>query len=255
MKKLALSLFTFSMLVNAAEARSMAEIAKSGVLRIATNAEYEPFEFMKDGQITGFEVDLGNEIAARLKLKAEWVNLPFASLLDDVNKKPNEIDMVMASHAINSTRLKQVNFSNPHICTGSAILTHVGGPKTSKDLKPLRVGAELGSVNWKYLSKLNLDNRPVSFASAELAIKGLIDGKIDATVDDEIVAAQAVQANPNAKLEVSPSLWRSPAGMVFAKSSQSDELRRAVNKVLKEIVSDGTYKKLSEKYFKRDVRC
>lgn len=242
-------------LISTAQARSFAEIKKSGVLNIYTNAEYEPFMFYNaNKELDGFEHDLGNELAKRLGLRAEWTDRPFSALLVEVNTKPDAVDMVIASHAINSTRAKQVNFSNPHYCTGSAILSRVGGPKTSKELVGRQVGAEVGSQNLSFLRKLP-QVTIVPFTSSQEAIKAVIDGKIDSTVEDEIVLLQAAKANPAAKLQVSPAMWRSGSGMAFAKSKQSDELRFAINKALKESIQDGTYQKLSEKWFGRNIRC
>ncbi len=57
-------------LLSTGQARTLTEIRASGVLRLATSADYEPFNFMQDGQFAGFEVELGNLLAKQMNVKA-----------------------------------------------------------------------------------------------------------------------------------------------------------------------------------------
>lgn len=58
---------------------------------------------------------------------------------------------------------------------------------------------------------------------------------------------------PDSKLKVGPLLWREEIGMVVAKNN--DGLRAEINTALAKVMEDGSYAKLSQKYFKQDIRC
>lgn len=250
--KLLLKFLPLLLLAASAQARTLAEVQKSGTLLVATNVPYEPFVFEKDGKLTGFEIELAQAIAQKMGLKAQFENRPFAPLLDDVNNFKPTIDMVIASHVITTTRQKVADFSQPHYCTASVILSKVGGPTVAKELGGYKVGAEMGSIQYGYLKKLPMKITTVPFDNVSGAVTALLGGKIDAIVTDSLLADSAAK-NSATKLQVGPSLYKTSRGIAFAKGN--NKLRQAVDKVLTELLNDGTYKQLSQKYFGKDVRC
>jgi polar amino acid transport system substrate-binding protein len=84
-------------------------------------------------------------------------------------------------------------------------------------------------------------------------MQALVSGKIDATVVDRFAAIEMIQANPSAKLAIGESVSNERIAMAVAKGN--DSLRDALNQGLAETLKDGTYAKLSQKYFGQDVRC
>lgn len=100
-----------------AQARTLDEIKKSGVIKIAADGATPPFNYFKGDQLVGFEVDLANEIAKRLGVKAEWVVQPFNTLL--VAIKDDRFDLIATSHAKTNARAAVVDFIEPHYCTGN----------------------------------------------------------------------------------------------------------------------------------------
>ena len=116
-----------------ANASAWTKIEKSKTLRLATEGEFNPFNFYKGKELTGFEVDLANEISKKLALKQEWKTQPFAALLIGLNQ--DRYDLVAASHGITPERAKAVDFTNPHYCTGGVIVTKGSGPTIPTGLK------------------------------------------------------------------------------------------------------------------------
>ncbi|GMA14544.1 amino acid ABC transporter substrate-binding protein [Deinococcus metallilatus] len=237
----------------AAQARTLAEAKASGTLKIATSADFEPFNYLRGGSPAGFEVDLGEAVAHRLGLQVQWVVRPFDGLLRDLAERPQEIDLVIASHAITSTRQQSADFSAPHYCTGGVILTRAGGPLTSKTLAGKNLGAEAGSTYFGFLRKLPFQKTVQVYPSSQAAIQAVATGQVDAIATDRFAALDALKTFPKAKLVVGDTLWKEQIGMAFAKGN--DDLRQAVNTALKQIVQDGTYAKLSRQYFGQDIGC
>ena len=86
-----------------------AAIKDSGTLLFGTDASYAPNQFLaEDGStIVGFDIDLGNAIAAKLGLAAKWENSTFDSLI--VGVQNGKFNASMSSFTVNPEREKQVN--------------------------------------------------------------------------------------------------------------------------------------------------
>ncbi|WP_161883670.1 ABC transporter substrate-binding protein [Deinococcus alpinitundrae] len=252
MKHLRLAaLLLLPLLASAAQARTLPEVRASGVLRLATSADFEPFNFFKNGQFAGFEVDLGELIGKQLGLKVVWVKDDFDSLLSDFSK--NEYDAVIASHAITSTRAQIVDFTQPHYCTGGVALAQPGGPLTSKAMAGRVLGAESGSTYMGYIQKLPFDKQLKVFGNSQKAIQSVATGQVSAVVTDKFAALDALKTYNKAKLVMGDLLWRERIGIAVQKGNAG--LRQALNGALATLLKDGEYTSLSKSYFGQDVRC
>lgn len=68
------------------------KIKTSGKVVVGTSADYAPYEFVDDaGKITGFDVELMEEIAKRMGVELVWTDMPFDSLIAAVQE--GKIDM------------------------------------------------------------------------------------------------------------------------------------------------------------------
>ena len=239
--------------LSTAQGRTLADIRASGVLKVATSADFEPFNFADGGRPAGFEIDLTALIAQRLGLKVQWVVRPFDGLLRDLRERPSDIDMVAASHAITGTRQQQVDFSVPVYCTTSVILTRTGGPLTSKDLAGRNLGTEAGSTYFNFLRKSPIRKTLQVYPSRQAALQAVATGQVDAIVTDRFAALKALNTYWKAGLVIGDILWTEQVGLAFAKEDLA--LRQAVNGALKQTMQDGSYAKLSRQYFGVDVRC
>lgn len=248
-----LLLVTLPVLVAPAQARTLAEIKASGVLRLATSADFEPFNFMQGGAPAGFEVDLGEAVARDMGLKVVWVVRPFDGLLRDVNERSDQIDAVLASHAITSTRAQTVDFSRPTYCTGGVILTRRGGPVTSKALVGKNLGAEAGSTYFGFLRKLSFDKTIQVYPNSTAVLQAVATGQVDAIATDKFAALDAVKTFSKANLVIGETLWKEQVAIVVRKGNT--ELRQALNASLNRLDINGTHTQLGRKYFGQDIGC
>ena len=83
---------------------SFADTRKAGVLRLATEGQYPPFNYFEKNKLTGFDVELAEAVTEELHLKHEWKTFPFDSLL--IGLKENRYDLVAASHSVTPERSK-----------------------------------------------------------------------------------------------------------------------------------------------------
>jgi polar amino acid transport system substrate-binding protein len=249
-KKAVLALTTLALLASTAQARTWDAIKQSGTLKIATEGAFPPFNFFKGKQLTGFEVDLGTAIAKQLGVKVEWITQPFDNLLIGLGQ--DRYDFVIASHGITPERQKAVDFSNPHYCTGGAMVSKVGGPKMVADLKGKTVAVQVGTTYLENVQKVAGVGSVKTFPKDTDAQAALLAGRVDAWVGDKFSALDVVKAQKG-KLQLGDLLFQEKIAMAVKKGNSS--LLTQLNSGLAAVQKNGVYAKLSQPYFGSDIRC
>lgn len=250
MKKVLLALTTLTLLATSAEARTWAEIKKSGTIKVATEGAFPPFNLMKGKQLTGFEVDLANALGKQLGLKVEWTVQPFDSLLIGLGQ--DRYDFVIASHGITPERQKAVDFSDPHYCTGGAIVTRPGGPLTAKALAGKSVAVQVGTTYLENVRKVPGVGDVKTFPRDVDAQAALMAGRVDAWVGDRFTGLDLVKAQKG-KIVQGDLLFRERNAMAVKKGNVT--LLKELNAALAKAQANGTYARISTQYFGQDVRC
>ncbi|MBB6098039.1 polar amino acid transport system substrate-binding protein [Deinobacterium chartae] len=234
-----------------ASARPLEAIRSAGTIKIATEGAFPPFNYYEGKKLTGFEVELGNALAKELGLKVEWVTQPFDNLLIGLGQ--NRFDFVIASHGVTEERAKAVNFTNPHYCTGGVIVSKKGGPKTAAALRGKTVAVQVGTSYLENVRKVAGTKEVKTFPKDTDALQNLLAGRSDAWVSDKFVAIDAIKANTRVGLQQGDMLFQEKIAMAVAKGNTS--LQGALNDALKKVQANGTYAKISKKYFDQDIRC
>ena len=96
----------------AAPANTDAAPQEAAPLYVGTNAEFEPFEYLDNGEIVGFDIDLINEIGKLIGREIVIKNIAFDGLLPAMQQR--KLDIVIAGMTANDERRKSVNFSTPY---------------------------------------------------------------------------------------------------------------------------------------------
>jgi lysine/arginine/ornithine transport system substrate-binding protein len=96
-------------------------------IRIGTDATYAPFS-SKDakGDFVGFDIDLGNELCSRIKVKCTWVGSDFDSLIPSLKAK--KIDAIISSLSITEKRQQEIAFSDKLYAADSRLIAAKGSP-------------------------------------------------------------------------------------------------------------------------------
>lgn len=227
------------------------EIKAKGTLRLATEGAFAPFNYYEGKKLTGFEVELAQLIASELGLKVLWSTLPFESLL--IGLAQNRFDLVIASHGITPKRAQTVDFTQPHYCTGGVILAYSDGPLKVSELKDKKIGVQVGSSYFEQIKQLKEAPKIQTYPKDTDALAALMLKRIDAMVTDRFVARQAQQKHQSKNLQLGEMIFVEQVAMAAAKNSP--ETIKAINTALGTLMSNGSYQKLSEKYFGEDIRC
>ena len=219
------------------------------VLRVGLNSENVPWEFMRGGELVGFEVDMLNELAKRMGVELEFVTVAFSGIFTGLQSE--KWDLASSSIWITEERLKEMDFADPYYDSDIALLTPADSDiKSFADMAGGVFGADTGSMNDQWL-KDNLSNYgPYEVKNYDSPTDAFLDaqaGRLDGVVADAPTALYYVQENPDAGLMV-PFLMNEgfPQAWAFRKG---DPLRDAANEIQDEMKEDGTLAAIYEKWF------
>jgi cystine transport system substrate-binding protein len=234
-----------------AEQNSLEAVKASGKLRIGTEGTYAPFTYHDaDGKLTGFDVEIAEEVSKRLGVEAEFIETQWDGIFAGMDAK--RFDTIFNEVSITDDRKVKYDFSDPYIVSKAVLIVSEDNEdiKSFADLKGKKAGQSLTSN----LGQIATDNGAeiVSTEGFNQAIDLLTSGRIDATVNDGLSFLDLKKQKPDIKIKkVDEIAEGSYSAAVFLKGN--DELVQAVNEALTAMHDDGTYLKISEKYFGADV--
>lgn len=231
------------------EAGADYELVKQGSLTFAASGLYKPFNFEEGGKLTGFDIEIGNAIAEKMGLTPNPVTNPFETILQGLVEK--KYDAIIGSMAYTKKRAEQANFTKPYYYSGGMIFiakdnTEITSPD---DLKGKKIGVVAQST-YEEPAKTLSDNIQY-YSSDVVALKDLtVKGRLDAVVTADIVGYEAIDNGFEVK-EVGKPLWVEQPSIAVRKDN--DALREAIDKALQELIDDGTYDEISQKWFDRNL--
>jgi ABC-type amino acid transport substrate-binding protein len=230
-------------------AQATFETVEDGQLTVGSDIPYPPFEFRKGGKLTGFDVELMEEIGKRLELKVKWVDTAFDTIFTQL--AAGRYDVVASGTTITPEREKQVSFTEPYYAAQQALTVNTAETpdiKSTDDLgKGMTVAVQRGTTGEKW-ARENLESKGVqvrSFPEAPDTYTTLEGGNVTAVVFDEPSAVS--EAGKRDGLEVVQTIDTGER-YGFPVDPRNDALLEAVNRVLAEIKQDGTYEEIYNHY-------
>lgn len=225
---------------------------KDGVLKIGTNATYEPMEYRsEDNDLVGFDIDLGNALAEELGVKAEWVDTSWDGIFNGLDNGSYEI--VMAGLSITEQRKESFIMSEPYYTDGTVIFGRKGNTeaKTARELENKKVGVQRDTdaasqaESIKVTSGTSYDIIP--FDSTLEQFDALEKKTVDYLITDLSVAKFYMKIKPDTYSITSDKLVERPVGIAIPKDEQV--FADKVNEAIKKLKSNGKMDELNEKWF------
>lgn len=223
------------------------------VLSVGSDNAFPPFEELRAGAKTpiGFDVDLYTAVAKRLKLKAVSTTTDFDALFTQ-SVPTGKFDLGVSAITIKEGRKKTVDFTIPYFKADLSLA--VNGDKNPKiktieDLQGLTIGAQKGTTGEdcaKYLVKEGKAKDVKSYADAQVAFQDLAAGRVAAIVNDRPASEGFIKKNPAFKVV---QVIETKEQYGFAISKAKPDLRVAINDALTQIMTDGTYATIYQKWF------
>ncbi|MCG3446828.1 transporter substrate-binding domain-containing protein [Enterococcus durans] len=230
----------------------LAAIKKSGVLKVATSADYAPFEFhtMVDGKdkIVGSDIDLVNEIAKELGVKAEVSDMSFNTVLASL--KEGKSDIAISAISATDERKEQFDFTDNYYNPPQVVIINKKNKDayTSTDaLKDKNVGAQKGSIQEDVVKTQIEGSKLVTIDKVPNMVVEVNQGSLDAMVVEKTIAESYIAQNPDltiADITLKPS---ADEAFAIALPKGSSDLQKELNTIIKKLNDEGKVEEFIKK--------
>ena len=221
--------------------------ARMETVRIGTEGAYPPFAYINDdGQLEGFELELGDELCHRAQLKCEWVINDWDSIIP--NLLEGKYDVIMAAMSITEERDEVIDFTQPYSPPEASVYVALAG--ASDEAINGKVAVQTATIQADYL-----DGKVAAlleYPLAEDTIDAVLNGEADATLAAESYLKDIV-ANSGGKLEfVGPEVMHDNGSGIGVREEDS-ELKEKLNEAISSMKADGSLNELIRKWFGEDA--
>lgn len=224
-----------------------------GVLKVATEAGFMPFEFVdgETGELAGFDMDLIRAIGAELGLEVQIDNISWDGLIPALLN--NNYDAVIAGVTITEERAASVDFSQPYFESVLTIVTSANSADVTglDDLGNKIAAVQINTTGDFTASDLQDEGKLKSLSRYDTvpdAMQAVMIGAAQVVIVDLPVAEAYLAANPSAPLKhVGPVSANEFYGIAVNKNNP--ELLEKINAALLALKENGTYEQIYQKWF------
>ncbi|TRX75255.1 ABC transporter substrate-binding protein [Pseudomonas mangiferae] len=237
-------------LLAAAASLAFGSSAFADTLKIGTEGAYPPFNLIDaSGQAGGFDVEIAKALCAKMKTECEVVTSDWDGIIPALNAK--KFDFIAASMSVTEERKQAVDFTDAYYTNKLQFIAPKASDfKTDKDsLKGKVIGAQRATIAGTWLED-NMDGVVdiKLYDTQENAYLDLASGRVDGVLADKFVNWEWLKspAGKDFEFKGDPVFDNDKIAIAVRKG---DPLREKLNTALKDIIADGTYKKINDKYF------
>ncbi|XKE46242.1 transporter substrate-binding domain-containing protein [Halomonas organivorans] len=226
-------------------------------IRIGVDVPYEPMEYRTpDGELTGFDIELGNALCAEIGIQCEWVVQGWDGIIPGLQAR--KYDAIMSSMTINEQRREQVLFSDPYITPPSAWFAPMDaeiGTPSDETLEGLTIGVQRGTLQDNYVTDMYGDVADVNrYATADDMVLDMDSGRLDAVFLDFPIGKSTLLESEAGEYKVVGEKITEPVeyfgeGFGIAFRQRDQELAAAFNEALATLKENGTYDEIYAEYF------
>lgn len=233
---------------------SASVVHAQGAYKIATEGTYAPWSYKNaNGELAGWDVDIAKALCEKMKASCEIVAQDWDGIIPGLMAR--KYDMVVASMAVTEQRKKRVDFSDKY---KNIISRFVAKKGTAADISPEAlkgklIGVQRGSIQAGYLAQKYSGSQIKLYDTTQAAELDLVAGRVDYIVGNVVTYHVGFMKTPEAKnFEfIGPDLSGGLLGdgnAIAVRKNDPETLKR-VNEALAAIMADGTYDRITAKYF------
>ena len=229
---------------------TLSEVRVKGTIQFAMSGGYPPFNYYNDqGELVGFDIEIGEEIASRLGVSYEPVPTDWDGIIGGL--LAGSFDGVLGSMGITEARQESVDFSDPYYYSGAQLVVRNDSSITdpAQVTPDMRIAVVTGTTFADQVVEWGAE--PVYYDSDAITLMELNSGNVDRVITDRLVALINSQEHGYDFNLVGEMLYTETMAIAFRPGD--DDLREAVNEALAEMRADGTYQEISQRYFDRDI--
>ncbi|MDC0639855.1 transporter substrate-binding domain-containing protein [Planktomarina temperata] len=209
-------------------------------IRMGTEGAYEPYNYINDnGDLDGFEKELGDELCKRANLTCEWVINDWDTIIP--NLVSSNYDTIIAGMSITEERDQIIdfteNYTQPDPSAYIALSTEV-------NLEGAVIAAQTNTIQASFIASSGATL--VEFATPDETVAAVRSGEADAVLADRAYLAPIAEADPNLVLLEQQELIGGGVGMGIRESD--GVLREKFNAAIRSMKADGSLNKLIVKW-------
>ncbi|RQP07364.1 transporter substrate-binding domain-containing protein [Paracoccus sp. MA] len=215
-------------------------------VRIATEGAYPPYNFINDqGQVAGFEVELGNELCQRAELQCTWVKNDWDSIIP--NLVSSNYDAIMAAMSINEERKQAIAFTENYLppAPSSYVALEEGA-----NLETGIVAVQIGTVQASHIA--DTQATMLEYPNIDQVFAAVRNGEADAAFGDHEVMRPFVEDSED--LIFVGEQVRLDEGIGIGVRQSDNELREKLNAAIGAMKQDGSLNELIKKHFGEDAQ-
>ncbi len=214
------------------------------VVRIGTEGAYEPYNYIDQatGELTGYEIELGNELCTRAGLTCEFVQNAWDSIIP--NLQSGNYDLIMAGMSITDERDEVIDFSQNYIPpASSAYLALTADANVGEGAV---VAAQTGTIQAGYVAELGATL--LEFATPDETVAAVRNGEADAVFADKDYLAP-IAADSNGEVVLLANEVQLGGGVGIGLRETDTELKDKLNAAIQSMKDDGTLNTMITKWF------
>jgi len=216
--------------------------AMADVVRMGTEGAYPPYNYIDDnGEVAGFERELGDELCARSGLTCEWVTNDWDSIIP--NLVSGNYDTIIAGMSITAERDEVIDFTQDYYPPTASVYV---AASADVDLTGGVISAQTATIQAAYIAESGATL--LEFATADETIAAVQNGEVDAVFADYDFLLPVVEASGGALMFVGEDVALG-GGVGMGLRESDSELRDKFNAAIDSMKADGTLNALLAKWF------
>ena len=230
----------------------LTQIQDRGEMVFATEGTWSPWTFHNEAdELTGFDIEVARAIAAELGVEASFAEGKWDSLLAGLDA--GRFDTMANGVSVTPERAEQYDFTEPYAYNRIVVITTADSDiARMEDLDGMRTANTLGSSYATLAESYGATNSGVDDFNQTIEL--LQQGRIDATLNDEVVFYDYMDAHPDAPLKIAAvNDEATQVAFPLRKGEETASLRDAMNEAIETLRADGTLAALSNEFFGIDI--
>lgn len=229
--------------------------AKEGILTVGLDDTFAPMGFRTEkGELVGFDIDLANEVGKTMGLKVKFQPIKWES--KDLELKSKKIDCIWNGLSVTPERIEAMSLSNKYLDNTIILMTMKKNVKVDKeeDLAKYKIATQEGSSALDALkggkAASTYTKNIQEYEDYDACILALKSGRADVVAIDQVIGEYKKKQGVKL-MNCKYSLGKDAYAIGFRKEDTA--LKDAVNDAIKKAIDAGTTKKISEKWFGKDL--
>ena len=228
-------------------------------IRIGTEGAYPPFNNLNAaGELEGFEIDYAKLLCEKMKVTCTFVAQDWDGIIPAL--LASKYDVIIAGMNATDERRKKVSFSHVYTIVPPAFIA--AKSVASADVSPAAlngkvIGAQASTIHANFLEKYYKTSVLKGYPTQEEANLDLANGRLDYIVADKLALLDFLKAQGKDCCKWVADVKRDTAihgeGVAMAMRKEDEDLLAMWNKAIDESLTDGSFKKISAKYFDFDI--